>query len=458
MSPPSPPQPRAHEILDRLVVWGQKLGLERIRSVLADLGNPQLAVPCVLIAGTNGKGSTSAALAAMLQASGYRTGLYNSPHLETVEERIRLQGRAIDSRVLGSLLERVVATAENQNEDPPTYFEALTAAAFLAFAEEPVDVAVMEVGLGGRLDATNVCEPVLSVISQIALDHQEHLGDTLAEIAVEKAGILRAGRPCVSWQAPPESAQAIERVAAELDAELIDARAGLTIESEPTLELDAAGDFVGERQRISLTTPSATYRFVSRLRGAHQLDNVALAVRAAERLQTLGFEGLTVESMQEGLTSARWPGRMEWVVCDTEEGRLRVLLDGAHNGAGALALVQHVGTLPLQFDLLFGALRRKNIDAVLPRLAEIAEHVVLTKPPSDRAQDPGELAELLAPGSFELEVDCDRALDRALALQQGRDQPSALLVCGSLYLVGHVREALRRRFGVPEATTEIVLG
>ncbi|MEM6701426.1 MAG: folylpolyglutamate synthase/dihydrofolate synthase family protein [Acidobacteriota bacterium] len=458
MSPPSSSPPRAHEILDRLVVWGQKLGLERIRSVLADLGDPQLAVPCVLIAGTNGKGSTSSALAAMLQASGYRTGLYNSPHLETVEERIRLQGRAIDSRTLGGLLERVVTTAERQNEDPPTYFEALTASAFLAFAEAPVDVAVMEVGLGGRLDATNVCEPVLSVISQIARDHQEHLGDTLAEIAVEKAGILRRDRSCVSWLSPPESADAIRRCARQLDVDLVDATRGVEIRAEPRLELDAEGRFVGERQDVSLSTPAARYRFTTRLRGAHQLDNLTLAVRSAEKLQSLGFERLETKTMEEGLSRARWPGRMEWVCCETVDGPLRVLLDGAHNGAGARALAQHVATLPLHFDLLFGALRRKNIDAVLPELAQSAENVVLTAPPSDRAQDPAELGALLDPNRFEVVVDCDRALERSLQLQNDRAESTALLVCGSLYLVGHVREALRRRFGVPEATTEIVLG
>ena len=232
---------RTQEILGRLEALGIRLGLESMRGLLAALGSPQLRFPAVLVAGSNGKGSTAALLAAMAGAAGYRTGLYTSPHLETVEERLRIDGRAVGGERLGELLEEVVACAERRLGHSPTYFEAVTAAAFLWFAAERVDLAVVEVGLGGRLDATNVCEPVLSLITSISLEHRELLGDTLAAIAREKAGILRAGRPALSWVEDREAAGALREVAAGLGAPLHTAESEVTIAGTAPLAANGAG-------------------------------------------------------------------------------------------------------------------------------------------------------------------------------------------------------------------------
>ena len=217
---PEAPAVDPNAVLSRLEGLGIKLGLERARDLLVRMGEPQLRLPSVLVAGTNGKGSTSSFLAAMAQAAGYRTGLYTSPHLESVEERLRIEGRAIGSGRLGAILEDLVALAERETGSPPTYFEAVTLAAFRWFADERVDLAVLEVGLGGRLDATNLADPILSLITPIGFDHREFLGDTLAAIAREKAGILRSGRPALAWIEDAEPAESAQTVADEIGADL----------------------------------------------------------------------------------------------------------------------------------------------------------------------------------------------------------------------------------------------
>jgi len=240
-------KPSASEILDRLEVWGQKLGLDATRSLLDVLGRPQQRVPAVLVAGTNGKGSTSAALASILSAAGFRCGLYTSPHLEHVEERLRIDGTAISETELGHWLRRVLDAA---GEAPPTYFESLTAAAWLHFAHHGVDAAVFEVGLGGRLDATNVSDPLLSVITQVARDHAPQLGWTLTSIAGEKAGVMRPGRTCLTWPGRPEVQRELRRCAAVRGARLVDASAGVELDqllAEPVADHAVADDDDGIR-------------------------------------------------------------------------------------------------------------------------------------------------------------------------------------------------------------------
>src|SRR6185295_15934555 len=200
-----------------------RLGLNRMREMLGELGNPHRAVPAILVAGSNGKGSTSALLASIAQAAGYRSALYTSPHLERVEERLQLDGAPILSDALGRLLAHIVEITENAGEGLPTYFEAMTLAAFLWFAEERAELSILEVGLGGRLDATNVAEPILSLITSISLEHREMLGDTLALIAREKAGILRPDRPALSWIEAPEALDSVRAEAARIGAKLASA-------------------------------------------------------------------------------------------------------------------------------------------------------------------------------------------------------------------------------------------
>jgi dihydrofolate synthase/folylpolyglutamate synthase len=414
-------------ILARLEALGIKLGLERSRAMLAALGEPQRRFPSVLVAGTNGKGSTSALLAAVAGAAGYRTGHYTSPHLETVEERLRIDGDMIDSARFAELLADLVALAERETGSPPTYFEAVTLAAFRWFAEERIDLAVVEVGLGGRLDATNLCDPALSLITPIGLDHREYLGDTLAGIAREKAGILRSGRPALAWIDEPEAAESLRAAAAEIGA-------GLRFASEE-VRIEAIDSLGWTGQRVRLATPSRRYDLRLALLGAHQARNLGLAVRAAETLAPLGFPGIDAPAIAEGVAGCRWPGRLEPIALP--DGR-RVLLDAAHNAAGAAALAEFLGRLGRPVDLLFGVLADKDYGEMLSLLSPHARSIVLTTPPSPRAKDPAELAPLLADRDGVLvEPDPARALARALALGG-----ETLAVCGSIYLVGDVRRRL----------------
>jgi len=432
---PAAPFVEPNAVLSRLEGLGIKLGLERARDLLVRMGEPQRRFPSVLVAGTNGKGSTSALLAAMAGAAGYRTGLYTSPHLENVEERLRIDGRAIDSGRLGTILEELVGLAERETGSPPTYFEAVTLAAFRWFAEEKVDLAVVEVGLGGRLDATNLADPILSLITPIGFDHREFLGDTLAAIAREKAGILRSGRPALVWIEDAEPAESVRTVAAEVQADLRFASREVRIES-----VEPHG---WEGQQIRLTTPRE-YNLDLALLGDHQAKNLGLAVRAAEALAGLGFDRLSPTAIAAGAAACRWPGRLEPIALP---GGRRVLLDAAHNADGAAVLARFLHRLDGPVDLLFGVLEDKDYGEMLPRLAAHARHVVLTRPVSPRAKDPAELLPLLAGREgVVVEPEPGRALDRALALGG-----EVLVACGSIYLVGEVRKGLRARFGVPEA-------
>jgi dihydrofolate synthase/folylpolyglutamate synthase len=413
---------------------------------LAALGDPQLRFPAVLVAGSNGKGSTSALLAAMAGAAGYRTGLYTSPHLEAVEERLRLDGCAIGAARLGELLDQVVSCAERQLAHTPTYFEALTAAAFLWFAAERVELAVVEVGLGGRLDATNLCAPVLSLITSISLEHREMLGDTRAAIAREKAGILRPGRPALSWVEEPEAAAAIRDAATVAGADWRAAEREVTIVDQRFDGWDG--------QTITLTTPAGRRELRLRLLGRHQARNLGLAVRAAELLAEGGFPALGRQAVAAGAAACRWPGRAEVVHLP---GARRVLLDAAHNAEGAEVLAELLARLPGPAgaaDLVFGVLSDKDAGEMLHSLAPRARHLVLTTPLSPRARPAGQLLELLAgshPGAL-VEPDPGAAMERALELGA-----EAVVVCGSIYLVGALRSWLRDRFGVPHPAVDCLM-
>ena len=472
----------ADSILSRLETLGIRLGLDNVRAVLAALGDPQRRFPSILVAGSNGKGSTSALLAAMASAAGYRTGLYTSPHLETVDGRLRIDGRPVPSGRLGDLLAEAVEAAERRTGAPPTYFEALTVAAFRWFAAEQVDLAVVEVGMGGRLDATNTCEPLLSLITSISLEHREHLGDTLAAIAGEKAGILRRGRPALMWIDEPEAADAVRAAAHTL---------GTDLRSAPDLvHLDGTESLGWDGQRVRLTTPETTHDLRLALPGPHQIRNLGLAVLAAETLAGLGFGRLDARAIADGATACRWPGRLEPV--ELPGGR-RVLLDAAHNAEGAAAFGTFLSTLATPVDLLFGALGDKDIASMLAALAPRARRLILTAPPSPRAVAPHDLLRHLpvpeggrvgvrgtGAGDWQrgrgeggsahegaehgppdpnpeaarepiVEPDPDRALDAALASTDGvlTDHDGVLAVCGSIFLVGDIRRRLRERFGVP---------
>ncbi len=425
----------SESLLGRLERFGMRLGLERVRRLLAVLGDPHLAVPVVLVAGTNGKGSTSALLAAICRAAKYRIGLFTSPHLESVTERLSIDGASISDRRLACYLEQSIEAAAGLGSEPPTYFEALTVAAFLHFRATAVDLAVMEVGLGGRLDATNVSSPELSIITSISLDHERHLGDSPASVAREKSGILRRFRPAITWTEDADVARTLREEAAAAGSDLVFADPAAVSVSTPASACP---------QQVRLRTARGTYDLELYLPGRHQLANLCLAVQAAEILSGRGWPTLDAAAITRGTAHCRWPGRLEWI--DLGDGR-RVLLDAAHNAAGLEALTRYLGRLGERPDLLFGALAEKSIDGVLPRLAAEVGRVVLTQPPAKRPAAPERWSPLFEGRPVHIEADPRRALDDALATCD-----DLLVVCGSLFLVGRVRGLLRRRFGVPKQT------
>lgn len=462
----------------------RKFELGHMRTLAAALDDPQTKFPSVLIAGTNGKGSTAATLASILAAAGYRTALYTSPHLERVTERIRVAdptARTTDSGRRTTFREISEAefarlyfqvdeagdklVAEGRLPHPPSYFETLTALAFLHFAERKVEIAVLEVGLGGRLDATNIVEPLLSIITDIALDHQEYLGPTIAAIAREKAGILRPGGTLVTLPQHPEANQAIGEVAMELGvrgvnaAEYLPGRDFRGAEGrrppEGDLNLDETFAAASLPNRYDLFIAGHTLRVRSPLAGEHQQRNIALAIAAAvqlrnstrhnpgPRLQDRNCTSYNIDNsaIEAGISHTSWPGRLEFLSPN-------LLLDVAHNPAGAWTLRAALARLPESQPrtLLFSCLRDKNLremaQILFPLFDSTAgrprDHIVLAPVDSPRAAS---LEELLA-AARALDVPAQSAADtaEALALARGLTPAGGLIVAtGSIYLVGAVR-------------------
>jgi dihydrofolate synthase/folylpolyglutamate synthase len=427
------------KILARLERFGIKLGLETTRELLAQCGNPQESYAVVLVGGTNGKGSTAALLEAMVRSAGYRTGFFCSPHLESPRERLRVEGVCVEDVVLADYLEQVVELGERCRGRPPSYFEALCVAALWWFADQGVQLAVLEVGLGGRLDATNVCEPLLSIITNVDLDHQRILGETLEQIAYEKAGIIRRKRSLVT-ACGGEPLQVVARRASELDAPLV------AIDPENGMEVSSDGPF---SQQFELATDRDVYRLDLQLAGEHQRTNAALAVRSAERLSDEGFKRLGREAIERGARRCSWPARLEAVSLPQER---TLLLDAAHNSSGVKGLAEHLERHFETYSLLFGALRRKNASEMIGHLAPRSERIVLTRPSSKRAQPPREIfVEAGIAGTCEIVDEPAEALERSLT---ACTSPDTLVVCGSLYLVGEIRQLLKERFGLPASATE----
>jgi dihydrofolate synthase/folylpolyglutamate synthase len=433
----------ATEFLFSLRRFGWRLGLETIQRLLDLLGNPQPGVPSVHIGGTNGKGSTAAMLAAILQASGRRTGLYTSPHLLDFAERIRVNGRPIGEVEVTRLTAQLKALcavhfapyptpkAPPDRLPHPTFFELTTAMAFQHFHQEATEAAVIEVGLGGRFDATNLITPQVSVVTNVSLEHQEYLGQTLAEIAGEKAGIVKPGVPVVT-ATRGDAYEVIRRAAADWKAPLIPIHEAYTWTIR---ESGLAG------QIVDLGGPARRYAGLRiPLAGRHQTENAVAAIAAAEVLEGQGF-GIGETAIRHGLERARWPGRLQSVSV-----RPQILLDGAHNPAGAQALAafvaEHRSSLNRLF-LVFGVLRDKNWEAMLAPLGRLADQVILTHPPADRGADPHDLvsADRYCP---KVEIATDPGEGVALARSVAHPEDT-ILVTGSLYTVA----AALRALGVP---------
>jgi dihydrofolate synthase/folylpolyglutamate synthase len=405
--------------LERLAWFGIKAGLERTRALSRRLGNPEGSYPSILVGGTNGKGSTVAFLEAILRASGRRTGLYTSPHLVDVRERIRVDGRMIPPAEFAHALTEVREAAEKalesaEVEGPPTYFEALTLAAFRHFRDRKVDVAVLEVGLGGRLDCTNVAPVILCAVTNVAMDHEEYLGPGLLSIAREKAGIFRPGIPALSG-ARGTWALRILRQEARRRGTRLDLPDWRTARGRDTWQLSA-----GER-RIELPYPV--------LAGDHQLENAAFAVRCAWKLDDGGF-AIPEEAIRRGVGEARWPGRLDLVGREPD-----VYLDGAHNLDGCDALARFVAGLPQpRKALVFAVMRDKPVADMARRLFPLFGKVWATSVPMERCLPPGKVPSV---GGVEVaEMPDPAAALRAAAEWSGRE--GVVVAAGSLYLVGYL--------------------
>ena len=417
----------------------RKFSLEEIRILLAVLGDPHRRFPAVLIAGTNGKGSTAATLASILTASGLRTGLYTSPHLARVNERVRLDRIEIDDESFAGLYFRVHDAAEQLVLDEhlpqlPSFFEILTAQALLYFAESHIDIAVLEVGMGGRLDATNIVDPLLSVITDISLDHTEWLGGTIAAITREKAGILRPNGTLVTLPQHPEANHVLGEVANELSVRGVSA-----VPYMPPTAI-AAGPYFVEALGASVLVDSP-------LAGAHQHRNLALAIAAAVELATSHGFPITPAAIAEGIHETRWPARLERI----ERDGVTWILDVAHNPAGAWALRAGLNRLltdeGLPRILIFSCLRDKPVAEMAQILFPLFDQVILAPMQTARAASTADL--LAAAQATGTPATVAESVRSALQVAENDIDGGIIVVSGSVYLVGEARSVLLQREARP---------
>jgi dihydrofolate synthase / folylpolyglutamate synthase len=411
--------------LERL---GMKFGLENIGTLCAALGHPEQTFTSILIAGTNGKGSVTVMIETALRAAAHRTSRYTSPHLTRVEERFVIDGREVETDALRDALSAVQVAVgslvqRGALEGPPTFFECATAAAFELFRRAAVEIAVLEVGLGGRLDATNVVMPIATAITTIDFDHQAQLGTTLGAIAREKAGIIKPAVPIVCGPVPPEAEAVIREVADHVGAPVVHAADAVHI----TTGADGSSRVRSRLRSLDSVTLA--------LSGRHQIDNATVAVAL---LDELANRGITVpdRAVRSGLTDAVWPGRLERLT----RGGVEILLDAAHNPAGARALASHLEEIGWnRVTLLFAAMRDKDVGRILATLAPYCESLVCTTAPSPRALAADEIAALAATLGLRAETIADPGAAMARAVALGRP----VVAAGSIFLIGPLRDILR---------------
>ena len=424
-----------HERLLALETFGIKLGLENISRLCAALGHPERSFVTLHVAGTNGKGSVTAMAHAGLVAAGVRAARFISPHLVDLTERFVIGHEPVDARLLEAVANVVLDCADGlirsgDLQVQPTFFEATTAIAFELFRRAGVEVAVIEVGLGGRFDSTNVVPAAIGAITSIAIDHQELLGDTVASIAFEKAGIIKPGMSVVTGALPSEARVVVAGVAADQGARVIDAFAGTRLES----------DVRDGRATLTVTTPGGRYGPLTLgLRGDHQIGNAVVAIRLLECARAAGMS-IPRSAIEHGLIDINWPGRLELLDVG---GNARVLLDAAHNPEGARALASYLQRWhPERPALVLGVMRDKEIGGILDALLPVVWSVITTAANSSRALPALELAaRVSAAGGIRVEAEPDpiAAVERALSMSQ------TVCVAGSIFLVGAVRGRLIRR-------------
>jgi dihydrofolate synthase/folylpolyglutamate synthase len=415
------------DYLYSLEKFGMIFGLTQVERILEAIGDPHREIQAIHIGGTNGKGSTAAMIASILQKEGYRVGLYTSPHLIQFTERIRVNGKEIEKEEMVALVEWMRERIEKVGIQPPfTFFDFTTAMALYYFSQKMVDLAVLEVGLGGRLDSTNVIAPLLSVITNISKDHEAYLGRTILKIAGEKAGIIKEGRPLITAATQPQVLRFFSKTCREKGSPYF--RVG----KEFRYMLTEAGDFHYEGLHRKL------WGLHLNLKGSHQVINATTALGAMEVLEDLGYP-VSTDAMVEGLGEVDWPGRLEMINASPN-----VVLDGAHNPAGALVLKEALEKAfrYQRLILLIGVLKDKDFESMLHLLTPLADHIILTRPNNDRSASPSSLKRVLGKNGKRAEIieDLKEAIEKGLSITGEKD---LLCITGSLYTVGEARAYFR---------------
>ncbi len=429
---------KAIEYIYNLNKYGIKLGLKNITFLLSLFDNPHLKTKVIHIAGTNGKGSTSAIIYSILQKAKYRVGLYTSPHLVEFQERMRINGRYITKEEVCSLLERmkpkINKVAHTKGYQHPTFFEVITAMAFLYFYEQKTDFAVIEVGLGGRLDATNVCQPEVSVLTHIDIDHRDKLGNTLAEIAGEKAAIIKKNTPVVSAQQLPEAAEVITKIAQERGATLYHYGREINTTLLSSMLKGNYFNYSGIYHKIdNLFVPLA---------GEYQLENAALAIATAELLTNMGYM-ITIDDISHGVRDSQWPGRFEIV-----REKPLIILDGAHNPNGVYQFITNLKKLIPNKKIIavLGVFQDKDYPTIVKIIVPQVNQVILTMADNPRATPTALLAkEALHYIKQENIIETDKvatAINKSLQIAQDDE---VICITGSLYTVGEAKAYFSER-------------
>ena len=427
--------------------FGTKLGLHNITKLLELLGNPHENIKIIHVAGTNGKGSTCAMIASILRSAGFKVGLYISPYLEVFNERMQVNGENISNEDLARLTEKVREKVFYMRENglgSPTEFEVVTAIGFSYFKEQAVDFLVLEVGMGGRLDATNVVTPLVSVITPISMDHQQYLGSTLRDISREKCGIIKQGVPVVTAPQEDEAMAVIEDTCRERNCSLTKVINSSVSRSPDTISYRFVNGGI-KGMTFDLYTPKTDYPGLQiGLMGRHQLDNAATAVAAVEPLGNSGVN-LSREAIYKGLKGARWPGRLEIM-----KEKPTVLIDGAHNIAGikTLKAVLEEYFYDRKKILVVGILEDKDYTEMLEELIPVADTVICTAPDNPRALSAARLAEAVSNifQKSQIKVYAQEKIEDALELASSlADDEDMVVFAGSLYMIGHVRTLLNKQ-------------
>lgn len=424
----------ALQYIENTAKFGMNLGLERIERLLELMGDPHERIRCIHVAGTNGKGSVTSMISSMLKASGYKVGMYTSPHLQRFTERIMINGFEItEEDVAGYIgyMQPIIERIVEEGYEHPTEFEIITAMMFKYFHEKEVDFAVIEVGLGGRLDATNVINPLVSVITAIGYDHMNVLGNTLKSIAYEKAGIIKENGIVVTYPQEDEAESVIKEVCERKHASLVQVDGyGLTLK-----------DFSLAGQTFDMKIENEVYGGIDiKLLGEHQLINAKTAVAA---IRALSNRGICIEKnyIYEGLKNTSWPGRLEVI-----QSNPVILLDGAHNPQGIESLRNALGKYFTyeKLVLVVGILKDKEADKMCSMLLPMADSIITVRPLSERAMSPDELKGIALKYCRDVTAcdNIDDAVDYGMALVQ---TGGLLLFCGSLYMIGHIRALLEER-------------